>query len=227
MKPTQVQCRWCGMPHAQHAEPCGTPQRLGIVARLWPWSLRPQVRDDRGDDHPLPSAAPWGPRESALTFRQRWAIESGAAPQPDSPAKTIAVLLTLKILFAGATVALVLGGRRGLWVLPAAALTLPFLICTAMARVLRGAHARAIAAAYVTAGYCGSCGYPLGSAGVQPDGCTVCSECGAAWKRSQGWSPSEQCRPSGGGDIGTVFSGGRAVAVHQKQMAKFFSPRTQ
>jgi alpha-beta hydrolase superfamily lysophospholipase len=35
----------------------------------------------------------------------------------------------------------------------------------------------------VTWGACPSCGYPLGSARVAEDGCRVCSECGAAWRR--------------------------------------------
>jgi hypothetical protein len=29
--------------------------------------------------------------------------------------------------------------------------------------------------------YCPSCGYGLGDAPVQDDGCRICSECGAAW----------------------------------------------
>ena len=29
---------------------------------------------------------------------------------------------------------------------------------------------------------CASCGYPLAANGTGDDGCTVCPECGAAWK---------------------------------------------
>lgn len=31
-------------------------------------------------------------------------------------------------------------------------------------------------------GLCGSCKYPIETTTPQPDGCTVCPECGAAWK---------------------------------------------
>jgi hypothetical protein len=31
-------------------------------------------------------------------------------------------------------------------------------------------------------GYCATCGYPLAGLPVASDGCTVCSECGSAWR---------------------------------------------
>jgi hypothetical protein len=34
-------------------------------------------------------------------------------------------------------------------------------------------------------GVCASCGYTLRDAQSQDDGCVVCSECGAAWKRER------------------------------------------
>jgi hypothetical protein len=34
-------------------------------------------------------------------------------------------------------------------------------------------------------GVCASCGYSLRDALEQDDGCVVCSECGAAWKRAK------------------------------------------
>jgi hypothetical protein len=35
----------------------------------------------------------------------------------------------------------------------------------------------------VEAGMCGQCGYSLVEIAEEPDGCTVCPECGAAWRR--------------------------------------------
>lgn len=32
-------------------------------------------------------------------------------------------------------------------------------------------------------GYCAQCGYPLADLPTAPDSCTVCPECGAAWRR--------------------------------------------
>ena len=34
----------------------------------------------------------------------------------------------------------------------------------------------------LAAGRCGACAYPLRELPREPDGCTVCPECGAAWK---------------------------------------------
>jgi len=44
---------------------------------------------------------------------------------------------------------------------------------------------------------CASCGYVLGSLPAASDGCTLCPECGAAWKL--GTPPASQ-RPARGGD---------------------------
>ena len=46
-------------------------------------------------------------------------------------------------------------------------------------RLLRDRYYRVILAK----GYCPSCGYRLVSARPEGDGCTVCPECGAAWRR--------------------------------------------
>ncbi len=35
-------------------------------------------------------------------------------------------------------------------------------------------------------GYCTCCGYPLEGLTPEPDGCTVCPECGAAWRMPTG-----------------------------------------
>ncbi len=45
-------------------------------------------------------------------------------------------------------------------------------------RYLRDRYHRVI----LTKGYCPSCGYRLVSARPEGDGCTVCPECGAAWR---------------------------------------------
>jgi predicted Zn-ribbon and HTH transcriptional regulator len=41
-----------------------------------------------------------------------------------------------------------------------------------------------IARVIVKHGYCGSCGYSLTELEAAGDGCTVCPECGSAWRRS-------------------------------------------
>jgi hypothetical protein len=48
--------------------------------------------------------------------------------------------------------------------------------------VVRRATTRRIANVYAHAGFCGSCGHDLRGATTEPDGCTICTECGAAWR---------------------------------------------
>jgi len=42
--------------------------------------------------------------------------------------------------------------------------------------------AREIIATYVSQRLCASCGYGLHDAVIEPDACTICPECGAAWR---------------------------------------------
>ncbi len=41
---------------------------------------------------------------------------------------------------------------------------------------------RVMAEMFVANGYCGSCFYPIDEIAPEPDGCTVCPECGSAWR---------------------------------------------
>lgn len=43
-------------------------------------------------------------------------------------------------------------------------------------------RASIIAHAAAAEGFCGGCAYPLDALDPEPDGCTVCPECGAAWR---------------------------------------------
>lgn len=53
----------------------------------------------------------------------------------------------------------------------------------ALFTIHRHLFADQIASAYIAAGRCAACGYGLASATVEPDGCRVCPECSAAWRR--------------------------------------------
>lgn len=60
----------------------------------------------------------------------------------------------------------------------------------AMVLVARRLLASEIARFMVGAGACASCDYPLAGVPEAVDGCTVCPECGSAWRRDeQGSSP--------------------------------------
>jgi hypothetical protein len=39
--------------------------------------------------------------------------------------------------------------------------------------------------ALIRRGYCPACCYRIGGVPAQPDGCVVCPECGAAWRRDE------------------------------------------
>ncbi|HRQ71701.1 MAG TPA: hypothetical protein PLU35_01600, partial [Phycisphaerales bacterium] len=55
----------------------------------------------------------------------------------------------------------------------------------AMILVARRMLAAEIARFIVGAGACASCDYPLEGVPESEDGCTVCPECGAAWRREE------------------------------------------
>jgi hypothetical protein len=48
--------------------------------------------------------------------------------------------------------------------------------------ILRGAFRRELVAGNLVINQCGACGYNLNATATASDGCTVCPECGAAWK---------------------------------------------
>ena len=47
------------------------------------------------------------------------------------------------------------------------------------------AGARRRAHAIASRGFCPSCGYAMAGLHVEPDGCTVCPECGSAWRLNE------------------------------------------
>jgi hypothetical protein len=72
------------------------------------------------------------------------------------------------------------------WVAPAIMIPLGFLAVFATWRRIKGEHADRLAAALVNqVGCCASCGYALRGLAADPgDGCIVCPECQAAWRRA-------------------------------------------
>ncbi len=58
----------------------------------------------------------------------------------------------------------------------------PFLAMPPFIWILTRANRQRIARVVTRHGFCPSCGYDLASIPVADDGCTVCSECGSAWR---------------------------------------------
>ncbi|MBX3406621.1 MAG: hypothetical protein KF869_07640, partial [Phycisphaeraceae bacterium] len=72
----------------------------------------------------------------------------------------------------------------------------PFLLLPLlMYAVIRGSRRRTCRI-IVRHGYCASCGYPLREIAAAPDGCTVCPECGSAWRIGTPASPTSVSPPA-------------------------------
>ena len=66
------------------------------------------------------------------------------------------------------------------------ALLLPALLgASVVNRLAEGSSDRSLTHRLVEAGFCGQCCYPLDRIPPQADGCTVCPECGAAWRATR------------------------------------------
>lgn len=93
-------------------------------------------------------------------------------------------ILALPILLIGACAPafLAFSLKWPLWLMLLAAIPLGILPALVTIFVVRRAAARRIANVYAHAGICGSCGHDLRGTAIAADGCTVCTECGAAWR---------------------------------------------
>jgi hypothetical protein len=69
-----------------------------------------------------------------------------------------------------------------LWLMLLAAIPLGAIPALVTIFVARRTSGRRIAQVYAHAGYCGSCAHDLRASPTEADGCTVCPECGAAWR---------------------------------------------
>lgn len=72
-------------------------------------------------------------------------------------------------------------GLAGLIAVPVISLLLVYVLKPAKRRLPNVPH-RIRVAAFVRRGLCAQCGYPICGTTEETDGCTVCPECGAAWK---------------------------------------------
>ena len=72
--------------------------------------------------------------------------------------------------------------RLPLWAMMLGAVPLGMIPVVVSVFVIRRAGAERIARVHARAGLCGSCGYELRGVVAEGDGCTVCPECGGAWK---------------------------------------------
>lgn len=155
------------------------------------------VTDARGRIVPLVrlnlALLPWGlgplPRTVQARVRTRmmnWSWKRENLFRADEVAYgTMIALLPSLVCFGPLFLAMGFGWPRGYWQLLASGaglliglLALPEILW----RTMPAARSRLVADEVLAAACCASCGYGLERVVSQDDGCTVCPECGAAWK---------------------------------------------
>ncbi len=136
--------------------------------------LRPRVRDDRGRKVSLPLK-----RAIAQDRRIAWHERGVDFSRKEAAVQALVLLGVLipMILLArplaeaiGALAAFIVNGV-------VAAATIAVLL-----RVIAGMRARKVVARCLNERKCPACSYSLAGIAPEPDGCTVCPECGAAWR---------------------------------------------
>lgn len=162
-----------------------------------PLSLRPHVTDDRGRRVPLVrtmlALVPWWsgplPRKVQTAVRSdimkwSWRKQNMFGRGEWWYGAAIAVMPSLAS-FGPLFISMALGWPPGWWVFAVIipSTILMFLLLPDMLwRLMPPSRCRLVADAVLKHGCCASCGYGLDAASEQDDGCSVCPECGAAWK---------------------------------------------
>ncbi len=150
--------------------------------------LLPIITDARGNPVRT-SVALWGPtrkHSDELTRGQARTIERGMRSDPAPPRRMVVVsmLVAMPLFLLPAVLILLLtryaGGRAIWWAIPGGVVLGTF-GPLAMMLTLRSLMLPRIVRAYVRAGFCGACGFPLEGQPREDDGCVICPECGAAW----------------------------------------------
>jgi hypothetical protein len=175
----------------------------GAPARMGPM-LRPSFIDARGQRRPLVGAISMArSKRPGLGYLQRHRIESGRDVPPDMQRRILrrAIIAMIAVMLPYTVASPLIQQFLPVKGLAALAVLLPASMLAGIAgpavfiRVLRGGAAASIAAAYAAAGYCGSCGYALERGFIAEDGCTVCPECGAAWRLEVAAEPATAGSP--------------------------------
>ncbi len=93
-------------------------------------------------------------------------------------------ILAIPLLLVGALApaSMAFSLKWPLWLMLLAAIPLSVIPALVTLFVARRAAGQRIARVYAHAGYCGSCAHDLHAIHAEADGCTVCPECGAAWR---------------------------------------------
>jgi hypothetical protein len=170
--------------------------------------LRGRIRDDRGRVHELygtgygTGALADASTLSAVEYRRiRDRAKRARDPLADDPRyvgmswKIYALAGVIGLVLMCAMAIVVVGVRRSHWppevILVVSGVPLPVLLLLSRRGFFRKQFPVAIADAMLAEKRCPSCGYDLGAAAPEGDGCVVCAECGGAWRLPR--EPCEAC----------------------------------
>lgn len=142
--------------------------------------LRPKITDGRGVNRPL--LPPLNPHDRRHPQRLQRALD---ATRPWAARRTlisVAALALVTLLAVVVIPALMLLDRVPFWAVLFAAAPAGFVTPIASLILERLLHSESYRAAYLCIGLCPSCGYDIGTAPDEDDGCRACPECGGAWR---------------------------------------------
>jgi hypothetical protein len=134
------------------------------------------IRDARGIDQPLRESAADHPRLAHVRRQLKFGVRHNClAPLVGMAFATLflGVLLVIAVKF---------GGRFGVTIILVTWLVLLVGMFWILERIPFHRSRTWLAHEVMTLKMCACCGYDLRSLPRQPDGCVVCSECGAAWR---------------------------------------------
>lgn len=155
------------------------------VMKKWPII----IHDDRGQDVPLTPPVKYNKKDFGGFLRSKY-IGNHPGHCADNKASMSAAglyggLTGVTIVAQKAIARFALRGYSGFgkqWLVPLIAGMLAWPFFPFVIRYIRQKRASELRAAYIKARHCASCDYDLTNLPVDPDGCTKCPECNAAWK---------------------------------------------
>ncbi len=156
------------------------------VLKKWPI----KIRDDRGREVPLTSEPQYSSHEFSSS---RWSTKyigkhHGRRLEWESRSRaTWAHMMLIGLSSPGLvwvarwlTTPLTIPGKQVIMFAVLVAIMWP--LFPLLLRIQRWEERSRLRSGYLAAGHCPSCDYDLSSQPKEPDGCSMCPECGAAWK---------------------------------------------
>lgn len=146
--------------------------------------FRSTIKDDRGQEHPVINLRELKKSSDDPTSARRDLANylKDAIHAESRRGGTMGWVVPLIFIFLGVACALVLA-RFGGGVVRTPFIPFIIIAIVIIPKLTKRRIGNQLASTIVAEGICGSCAYSLRSMAVEQDGCVVCAECGAAWKK--------------------------------------------